>query len=505
MRNKKSIARMLTFALCTVLILVLKPPLPASAEEERVSGRWNYVVRGVEAYLRGYNPPFPETIVIPSQVDGYAVREAEILPLAVLDDDRAFESREVIHQVEIPAGVREVDLGLLPNLTRINVEEGNERYASYEGVLYSADGTTLIQCPRRWDDGVLYLLSSVTAIGEFAFFGCELEGLVLPEGLREIGKEAFEFCALTDQEGLYLPEELVSIGDGAFQEAGISEIHISTTLQTVGFFAFGGQKLLVHQGTYMERYAQANGYDYALCTSCESAFNRLSPSSGDSQNVDDEDDLTGARANLAGVPTPLKRGDSGENVRLLQAALIESNFLYDEDDGVYGSGTVAAVKALQKEAGRKQTGVFEAEDRKELLLGLYPTFVPQSVPLLFYNGHQEGNRFNAFVRNIGDTPIDRIVIYMVPLDRNKKNITNDGETCVYWAMTKDIWGTFLPGQSRGLTIDLTEFKPDLAEGKSHSDIAYLEVSVSAINDLTYGDTVEIDPPARRYFPVKLTV
>jgi hypothetical protein len=512
MRDMQTGARGLALALCALLLLALKPLLPASAEEERVSGKWNYAVSDGEADLRGYNPPFPETLVIPSEIDGYPVRWVDIISKSTWNIERAYESLEVIQAVVVPASVliNEVDLGYLPNLARVDVVEGNGEYASYdslEGVLYSRDGTELLLCPRQWDGGVLYLPGSVTGIASYALSGCNLEGLALPEGLRKIGAHAFESCSLTGQAGLYLPDGLVSIDDEAFQDAAIAEIHIQKTLQTVGFFSFGGhgQKLLVHEGTYMERYAQVNGYDYELCRSCENAESRLAPPSEDftEDETRAEDESPSAPAgNLSAIPTPLKKGDKGEGVRRLQVALIEANFLYGEDDGKYGSGTVAAVKALQKKAGRKQTGEFGEADKASLKAGLSADFKAQGkAAALIYNGYQEKNQFTFWLRNTGSTPIRFAMIFAKPNDKKKKEIHNG--KIISWSPSEDAGLTIQPGKSLYFSWDLAKYEPLLAAGKMAGDIAYVEVVLNTINGFSHGDMVKIDPPAQRYFPVEL--
>lgn len=62
----------------------------------------------------------------------------------------------------------------------------------------------------------------------------------------------------------------------------------------------------------------------------------------------------------------LSKGDSGSEVRKLQARLIELNYLTGECDGKYGADTVSAVKAFQKALGLKQTGAASAALQKEL-------------------------------------------------------------------------------------------------------------------------------------------
>ena len=53
----------------------------------------------------------------------------------------------------------------------------------------------------------------------------------------------------------------------------------------------------------------------------------------------------------------LRSGDTGEDVRLLQQRLIDLGYLKSKADGIFGSGTVTAVKAFQKANGLTADGV----------------------------------------------------------------------------------------------------------------------------------------------------
>ncbi len=53
----------------------------------------------------------------------------------------------------------------------------------------------------------------------------------------------------------------------------------------------------------------------------------------------------------------LRKGDSGEAVRLMQEALINLGYLSGTADGIYGNSTVSAVKSFQKTNGLKVDGV----------------------------------------------------------------------------------------------------------------------------------------------------
>ena len=81
-------------------------------------------------------------------------------------------------------------------LQEIVVEEGNPYLMTHEGVLYTADGTTLLQCPS-WKTGDYTLLSNCEKISNQAFYGSRLSTLTLNKGLKEIGNRCFEEARMT--------------------------------------------------------------------------------------------------------------------------------------------------------------------------------------------------------------------------------------------------------------------------------------------------------------------
>lgn len=90
----------------------------------------------------------------------------------------------------------------------------------------------------------------------------------------------------------------------------------------------------------------------------------LRPTLARADDVPDAEDLarlhqhlSGLRAALAGVDTPLRRGDRGEAVRLVQEALRVGTGQPTRVDGVFGPATEAAVRAFQIASGLAGDGV----------------------------------------------------------------------------------------------------------------------------------------------------
>jgi uncharacterized repeat protein (TIGR02543 family) len=79
-------------------------------------------------------------------------------------------------------------------LTAINVNAANANYSSADGVLYNKNKTTLIQYPGG-KQGEFAIPSSVTAIGNYAFYDCSgLTSLTIPASVTSIGDYAFYSC-----------------------------------------------------------------------------------------------------------------------------------------------------------------------------------------------------------------------------------------------------------------------------------------------------------------------
>lgn len=106
-----------------------------------------------------------------------------------------------------------------------------------EGYLVSGIGT--------WSDPDVVIPSvhegkSVVGIGEYAFYGCELEieSVVLPESVTSIGEGAFCFCY--SLKSVAFPERLGSIGVGAFYACtSLEAVEIPDCVIEIGESAFG--------------------------------------------------------------------------------------------------------------------------------------------------------------------------------------------------------------------------------------------------------------------------
>ena len=85
----------------------------------------------------------------------------------------------------------------------------------------------------------------VTSVDDCAFqYCCSLRDVVFNEGLRLIGKNAFQYCAF---ESITFPSTLEEIGEGAFKHCdGLEKVAFNMGLQRIGKMAFMYCSLLIN-------------------------------------------------------------------------------------------------------------------------------------------------------------------------------------------------------------------------------------------------------------------
>lgn len=174
-----------------------------------------------------------EMLRIPETLDGYDV--------TALGADCIMPANTLV-SVTLPACVTTIEgnpFSQAPYLERVRVAEGHEAFISVDGVLFSADGATLLCYPRGKAGDSYVVPDGTVSLGERAFFGANaLKDVRLPDGLARIGSGAFWLCTgITD---LDLPESVVAIGDFAFYRTGITHFTFPQNVETFGANPFAG-------------------------------------------------------------------------------------------------------------------------------------------------------------------------------------------------------------------------------------------------------------------------
>ena len=155
--------------------------------------------------------------------------------------DGAFKGCAGLTEVAIPAGVASIGDNAFLNcagLTAINVDPANANYSSVDGVLFSGDQRTLIQCPGG-KTGSYEIPGSVQNIDDCAFFNCTgLTGVSISDNVTSIGDYAFFNC--TGLTNITLPSIPYSfIGNFAFFNCtGLTSVTIPPGVGSIGDSAF---------------------------------------------------------------------------------------------------------------------------------------------------------------------------------------------------------------------------------------------------------------------------
>lgn len=156
---------------------------------------------------------------------------------------RAFQGMNSCTSISLPASVtnmHELAFGSMTGLTEITVDSGNTVYKADDGILFSADGKTLIKYPAKKGNVSYAVPSGVTTLNKHAFSNISvLTTLTLPNTLNSIGEYAFQNS--TGITSLSIPNAVTSMGIYAFSgNTSLETIVIGTGLTTIPNNAFSG-------------------------------------------------------------------------------------------------------------------------------------------------------------------------------------------------------------------------------------------------------------------------
>ena len=123
------------------------------------------------------------------------------------------------------------------NLTSIEVENGNNYFASENGALFDKGKTNLICCPAgRTGDYVIP--DCATNIEFYSFVGCiKLTSITIPNNITSMGERAFGEC--TNLTSITIPNSITKIENEVFMYCkGLTSITFPNTLKSIGDRAF---------------------------------------------------------------------------------------------------------------------------------------------------------------------------------------------------------------------------------------------------------------------------
>ena len=163
-----------------------------------------------------------------------------------LIEKEAFDGCNSLEEVRIGPTVVHIGrwaFGSSGKLRSIEVDGGNSKYASRDGILYTKDFRTLVRCPGA-RTGIVRVADGVRRIGTSAFEWCvELEGVELPPSVTVIDQLAFAKCH--SLASIALPEGLLAIKREAFEDCrALGSVALPESLLRIGYRAFAECKAL---------------------------------------------------------------------------------------------------------------------------------------------------------------------------------------------------------------------------------------------------------------------
>ena len=161
-----------TAELLTLLPPATLPPATTAEEEptteaERGNGLLFSTYGNGTCILVGLGSCTDACVVIPE----FAPNGDRVVEIAA----RAFYGAPSIAAIQIPAGVARIGalaFGDCRNLSYVSVSERNTAYCDRDGVLYTADGETLLLYPALRQGSAYTLRREVREIREMAFYNC---------------------------------------------------------------------------------------------------------------------------------------------------------------------------------------------------------------------------------------------------------------------------------------------------------------------------------------------
>lgn len=186
-----------------------------------------YTLVGDAYYVSGCTDKEQYYITIPDTYKGKPV---------VGISERAFRYHRDLVSINLPLSVTTIGVNAFEGCKRLitvavpYVEGAKQGPVSEVGIGEEAFSGCLLLSSIAISPGV-------TAIGKRAFFNTHIEDIRLPEGVRTIGDNAFEYC--TQLKSVAFPRSLTHVGEEAFKQCySLGVLDLPSGVQSIGVDAF---------------------------------------------------------------------------------------------------------------------------------------------------------------------------------------------------------------------------------------------------------------------------
>lgn len=227
------------------------------------------------AVITGYNGG-ASALAIPSEIDGYEVREigksafynddnirSVVIPSSVIEIGvQAFSGCDALSNVQLSSNLQKLNyssFGNCPSLKEIHIPKSLTEvdYEYYDGVSrfsggpFDGSGLTAVTFEEGTSSvvaGLFYdaltlkdvsLLNSMTYVGSSAFRNCDsLEYIELPGSITSVGNYAFYSCE--SLKSISLPDSVTAVGAMSFQNCtDLASVRLSSNLAELNYGSFG--------------------------------------------------------------------------------------------------------------------------------------------------------------------------------------------------------------------------------------------------------------------------
>ena len=236
-------------AIISLFMLTVFLPLSAQTDE-------NYFTDGTNGYViltAEDGTPTSEVRLVTRRFDMSAPNcyyGGEKVPDEVIHDGKTYQVVEFgyfdnseKHPSKLIFGknMRKINIGRFALPSGFEVAEGNKYYKSIDGLLYSADGKTLLMCGTQfpgWYTQTITIPDEVEVLGKEAFAYCNYAKITtLPKQLKEIGESAFRECKNMPAE-IIVPEGVKRIHEYAFSNTDVKKLTLPASLELMEYMGY---------------------------------------------------------------------------------------------------------------------------------------------------------------------------------------------------------------------------------------------------------------------------